>query len=151
MNRLKTPEPVWITTDDALRAACQNWSQEPYLALDTEFVRTSTFYPQAGLVQVAGQQGCFLIDPLLITDWSPLAELLTHPLVVKVFHACAEDLEVCRCLTGVMPAPLADTQLAAALAGLGARWGFSGLFRTCWILICPRRNPFRLVAAAVAG
>ncbi|QQD24235.1 ribonuclease D [Venatoribacter cucullus] len=124
MIRLKIPEPVWITTDSDLRAACQQWSQEPYLALDTEFMRTSTFYPQAGLVQVAGREGCFLIDPLLITDWSPLAELLTHPLVVKVFHACAEDLEVCRCLTGVMPAPLADTQLAAALAGLGGSMGF---------------------------
>lgn len=140
MNRLKTPEPVWITTDDALRAACQNWSQEPYLALDTEFVRTSTFYPQAGLVQVAGQQGCFLIDPLLITDWSPLAELLTHPLVVKVFHACAEDLEVCRCLTGVMPAPLADTQLAAALAGLGGSMGFQRIIQDVLDINLPKEE-----------
>src|SRR5690606_41169339 len=70
MIRLKIPEPVWITTDSDLRAACQQWSQEPYLALDTEFMRTSTFYPQAGLVQVAGREGCFLIDPLQITDWT---------------------------------------------------------------------------------
>lgn len=140
MTRLKIPEPVWITTDSDLRAACQQWSQEPYLALDTEFMRTSTFYPQAGLVQVAGREGCFLIDPLLITDWSPLAELLTHPLVVKVFHACAEDLEVCRCLTGVMPSPLADTQLAAALAGLGGSMGFQRVIKEVLEINLPKEE-----------
>lgn len=124
MSKLNIPDPIWIGDDQALASACLRWLQEPFIAVDTEFVRVTTFYPQAGLVQIADQQGSYLIDPLTITNWQPLTEVMTHPLVVKVFHACAEDLEVCRCLMGVLPEPIADTQLAAALAGLGSSMGF---------------------------
>ncbi|AHK15982.1 MULTISPECIES: ribonuclease D [Thalassolituus] len=124
MSRLDIPEPLWIADHDALTDACRQWLTEDYLAVDTEFVRTTTFYPQAGLIQIAGEKGCYLIDPLLIKDWTPFVEVLQAPTVLKVFHACAEDLEVCRRLTGVIPRPLADSQLGIALAGHGGSMGF---------------------------
>lgn len=140
MTRLKIPDPRWITSDAQLKDCCGQWLQEPYLAVDTEFMRVTTFYPQAGLVQVADSTGCYLIDPLCITDWQPFAAVLTNPLVVKVFHACAEDLEVCRCLTGVLPAPLADTQLAAALGGLGGSMGFQRVVKEVLNINLPKEE-----------
>ena len=129
MSNLKIPEPIWITNNQALKDACLAWQQEPFLAVDTEFVRVSTFYPQAGLVQICASTGSFLIDPLCIDDWQPLAEILTHPFVVKVFHACLEDLEVCRRLTGTLPSPIADTQLAAAFVGFEMGLSFQRLLK----------------------
>ncbi|MDP2610249.1 MULTISPECIES: ribonuclease D [unclassified Oceanobacter] len=127
MTSPQVPEPVWLTTNLQLAQACQDWMNEGFLALDTEFIRTSTFYPKAGLLQVADSQQCYLIDPLSVTEWQPLAEVFQADTVTKVFHACAEDLEVCRQLTGVLPSPLADSQLAASMAGLGGSMGFQRL------------------------
>ncbi|WP_419810389.1 ribonuclease D [Bacterioplanoides sp.] len=120
-------ESQWIDNNSALADICQQWLSEPYLAVDTEFVRTTTFYPKAGLIQVTSSQGDFLIDPLAISNWQPLKDVFLHPLVVKVFHACAEDLEVCQRLVGCVPEPLADSQHAAALVGKGASMGFQRL------------------------
>lgn len=108
---------------------CEQWQAQDFIALDTEFVRTSTFFPKAGLVQVADAHDCYLIDPLTITDWSSFAALLDDQSVVKVFHACSEDFEVCHCLTGTIPSPVADTQLGAALASLGGVMGFQRLVK----------------------
>lgn len=140
MKKLNTPDPKWITTDAELAQACLAWLQEPYLAVDTEFIRTKTFYPIAGLVQIADSRHSYLIDPLEIENWQPLVEVLTHPLVVKVFHACLEDLEVCRQLTGVFPSPLADTQLAAAFVGLGASLSFQNLLKETLNLHLPKEE-----------
>ena len=127
MTRYCQPEPVWIADNKQLRSVSERWKQCRFLAVDTEFVRTTTFYPKAGLLQIADDELCYLIDPLAISEWQPLADVFTAPSVTKVFHACAEDLEVCRRLTGVVPEPLADTQLAAAMAGLGGSLGFQKL------------------------
>lgn len=123
------PQPVWITHDADLKAHCDTWQEQDFIALDTEFVRTSTFFPKVGLVQVADSSACYLIDPLTIEDWSPFAQLLDNQQVVKVFHACSEDLEVCHRLTGTVPSPIADTQLGAALASLGGIMGFQRLVK----------------------
>jgi ribonuclease D len=123
------PQPIWITTDSDLAKYCQLWQQQAFISLDTEFIRTSTFYPKAGLVQVADDTACYLIDPLLITDWSSFADLLDNQDVVKVFHACSEDFEVCHRLTGTTPNPVADTQIGAALASLGGIMGFQRLVK----------------------
>lgn len=117
----------WIRDDASLAHKCQDWKELPYLALDTEFMRVDTFYPAAGLVQVGDGSGVWLIDPLLIRDWSPFAELLEAPNLVKVFHACGEDLEVFQRLTGSLPQPLFDTQLAAAYLGMPHSMGYSKL------------------------
>lgn len=119
----------WILDDASLARHCADWRQLPFVAVDTEFVRVDTFYPQAGLVQVGDGRSAYLIDPLQIRDWQPLAGLLEDPAVVKVLHACSEDLEVLQRLTGSLPQPLFDTQLAAAYLNLGFSMGYSRLVK----------------------
>jgi ribonuclease D len=113
--------PIWINDTATLVHYCQQWLQLPLIALDTEFMRTETFYPIPGLIQIADDQGCYLIDPLQVEDMSPLAEVLRAPDVLKVLHAGNEDMELFRHSYGVLPQPLYDTQVGAAFAG----WGFS--------------------------
>ena len=113
--------------DVSLAQHCAAWQQLPFVALDTEFMRVDTFYPIAGLLQVGDGERAYLIDPLLIRDWQPFAALLENPALLKVLHACSEDLEVLLRLTGSLPAPLFDTQLAAAYLNLGFSMGYSRL------------------------
>ncbi len=118
---------IWIRDDAALAKHCAEWRRLPFVALDTEFMRVDTFYPKAGLVQVGDGERAYLIDPLLIGDWSPFAGLLEDPAVLKVLHACSEDLEVFLRLTGALPQPLLDTQLVAGYLGIGYSMGYSRL------------------------
>lgn len=117
----------WIRDNESLARHCTTWRQLPFVVLDTEFMRTETFYPIAGLIQVGDGATAFLVDPLLISDWRPFAALLEDTAVVKVLHACSEDLEVFLRLTGSLPAPLFDTQLAAGYLNLGFSMGYSRL------------------------
>ncbi len=117
----------WITTDAALSSACQLWQKQPALALDTEFIRVDTFYPIAGLIQVSDGQSSYLLDPLTIQDWRCFAAVLDNPNVVKILHACSEDLEVLHRLVGTLPAPLFDTQIACSYLNIGFSLGYSRL------------------------
>lgn len=117
----------WIRDDDELAKQCAVWRTGTFVVLDTEFMRVDTFYPQAGLVQVSDGRLTALIDPLCIGDWSSFAALLDDESVVKVLHACSEDLEVFQRLTGTLPQPLFDTQLAAAYLNIGFSMGYSRL------------------------
>lgn len=119
----------WISTDAELADYCKQWLKEPLIALDTEFQRTDTFYPIAGLIQVAVKTDCFLIDPLAIEDFSPLIELFQAPDVLKVLHACSEDLELFAHQFGVVPLPLFDTQVACSFIGLGLSIGYQRLLQ----------------------
>tara|TARA_R110000751_G_scaffold71019_1_gene143684 strand:+ start:5510 stop:6658 length:1149 start_codon:yes stop_codon:yes gene_type:complete len=119
--------PLMIDRNADLASWCAHWLTLPYVAVDTEFVRTETFYPIAGLIQIGDGKRAYLIDPLEITDWAPLVELLQAPDVVKVLHACSEDLEVFSRLCGAYPLPLFDTQLAAAFLGMDFSMGYSRL------------------------
>jgi len=113
--------PVWINDTATLARHCEQWQQMPLIAIDTEFMRTETFYPIPGLIQVADDRHCYLIDPLKIEDMSPLAAVLRAPEVLKVLHAGNEDIELFRHSYGAVPQPLYDTQVGAAFVG----WGFS--------------------------
>ena len=117
----------WITSNAQLAEHCANWNTLPFIALDTEFIRVDTFYPIAGLLQVSDGASTFLIDPLLIDVWQPLAQVFSNQRVVKVFHACGEDLEVLSLLTGALPVPLFDTQVAAGYLNIGFSMGYSRL------------------------
>lgn len=120
---------VWISTDEELAKYCQQWLNEPIVGLDTEFQRTDTFYPIAGLIQIAVKTDCYLIDPLSITDFSPFVELLQAPNVLKILHACSEDLELFTHCYGAVPSPLFDTQIACAFIGLGLSIGYQRLLK----------------------
>jgi len=88
------------------------------LALDTEFVRTRTYYPELGLLQVSDGEHCFLFDPLIL-NLKVFSEILTNENIIKVFHSCSEDLEVFQHAFGVLPRPIYDTQISSGFLNLG--------------------------------
>ncbi|MDO3386946.1 ribonuclease D [Gilvimarinus sp. SDUM040013] len=122
-------QPIWVEDANTLRELCRKWSEQAAIAVDTEFMRSDTFYPIAGLIQVGDGEGCYLIDPVAIDDLSALAQLWRDESVTKVLHACSEDLEVFNVRLGAVPSPLFDTQIAAAYAGYGFSLGYANLVR----------------------
>ena len=122
-------DAIWITQNGELVELCQRLHQQAAIAVDTEFMRTDTFYPIAGLIQIGDGTQCYLIDPLTITDFSPLRELFIDEAVTKVLHSCSEDIEVFSCLLGIVPSPIFDTQIAAAFAGFGFSLGYASLVK----------------------
>ena len=131
-------EPIWIDQDDQLAELCAAWRKQAAIAVDTEFMRSDTFYPIAGLLQIGDGKGCYLIDPLAIKDLAPLRELMLDAAVTKVLHSCSEDLEVFQRWLDVVPSPLFDTQVAAAFAGLGFSLGYSGLVKSVLTIEIPK-------------
>jgi ribonuclease D len=120
-----------VTTTDQLTAALQLLSADAFVALDTEFMRESTYYPALCLVQAAGSAHCVVFDPLTIADLTPLWHFLADRSRIKVLHAARQDLEV---LSQSMeriglriPGPVFDTQVAAGLLGMSAQIGYAGL------------------------
>ena len=121
--------PVWINSNSKLEEHCQEWLVLKRIALDTEFIRTDTFYPLPGLIQINTGTDIFLIDPLAINKWRPFLDVLEHSSIIKIFHSCSEDLEVLQLLTGGIPKPLSDTQLTAAFAGIGFSLSYQNLVK----------------------
>jgi ribonuclease D len=117
----------FITSNQALEEFCQHASQAEAIAVDTEFVRTRTLYPQLGLIQIYDGKQLVLVDPLAIDDFSSLTELLINPNVVKILHSCSEDLETFWHAFKVMPTPIFDSQFAASIVGMGPALGYAKL------------------------
>jgi ribonuclease D len=111
---------VLVQSEAALSEAARRWREAPVLGLDTEFVRTNTFFHRLGLIQVSDGRTSWLVDPLAVPGLAPLVEVFQAEGTVKVLHSASEDMEVFYRAFGVLPAPLFDTQIAAALAGAGA-------------------------------
>jgi ribonuclease D len=117
-----------LTTTPDLAALCAELARETFVAIDTEFMRDRTYYPQLCLVQVAGANRAAAIDALAPgIDLAPLQALLANPDVLKVFHAARQDLEIFYHLSGQVPAPLFDTQIAAMVCGYGEEVGYETL------------------------
>ncbi len=115
----------WITHPDELSARLQ---QRPTrIGLDTEFIRERTYWPQLALVQMAVGEEILLIDPLIPGMTEALKPWLVAPDILKVMHSASEDLVTFKVACGVLPRPLFDTQIAAALAGTGAGMGYQKL------------------------
>lgn len=119
-----------ITSDTQLAAFCEQVAGKPFLALDTEFIRIRTYYPHLGLVQLYDGEHLALVDPLGITDWAPLQQLLTAPDMVKYLHAGSEDIEVFLNSLNCVPHPMVDTQVLAAFVGHPLSCGFASLVET---------------------
>ncbi|SFX05272.1 ribonuclease D [Marinospirillum alkaliphilum] len=117
---------VWVDDPEQLDALCAAWMELEELAMDTEFIRTDTFYPKPALLQVGDGQACYLLDVLALGKPESLRRLLVGG-PVKVFHSCSEDLEMLQHWLGVLPTPLIDTQLAAAVAEQETGMGYSRL------------------------
>ena len=120
-----------ITKTKDLAAVCDALAQNEFVALDTEFIRETTFWPQLCLIQAAGGETEALIDPLSDElDLAPLFELLADKSTEKVFHACRQDLEIFFHKGGeLIPQPLFDTQIAAMAVGLGDSISYDNLVR----------------------
>lgn len=121
----------YIDSDAALAEQCRQWRDVALLAIDTEFIRTDTFYPILGLIQVGDGEAQYLLDPLRIDDWAPFTALLRDAAIPKVLHAASEDLEVLQRHLGCVPQPLLDTQTGAALAGYPFGLSYQNLVEQC--------------------
>lgn len=116
-----------LTTTAELEAFCQRARQFSFLALDTEFVRTRTYYAKLGLVQVKAGHETVLIDPLEVSDLSSLWQLLSDNSMTIVIHAGGEDYEILAQAIGKPITQVFDTQIAAAFAGIGDAMGYAAL------------------------
>ena len=121
-----------ITDSGELAALCDRLATSPFVAVDTEFMRENTYWPDLCLVQIADERQAAAIDPKAPgLDLRPLLDLLVeNEEVLKVFHAGGQDLEIVYNLTGKTPYPLFDTQVAAMALGMGEQIGYSGLVET---------------------
>ena len=113
-----------------LAAACSALAKHDYVTVDTEFLREQTYWPQLCLVQMAGPEHEFLVDPLANgIDLTAFYDLMADPSVVKVFHAGRQDIEIVFAKAGIIPAPLFDTQIAAMVCGFGESVGYVNLVK----------------------
>src|SRR6202789_1249950 len=118
-----------ITTTAELQGFCDRIADAAFIAVDTEFMRETTYWPKLCLVQVATPDCAANIDPLAEgLDLAPLLAILADPNIVKVFHAARQDVEIFNNL-GVIPKPLFDTQIAAMAAGFGEQVAYDALVR----------------------
>lgn len=109
-----------ITDTAELAAACDRIAAHPFVTVDTEFLRETTYYPKLCLIQLASPEEAVLVDPLAPDlDLAPFFGLMINEAVVKVFHAARQDLEIVWLLGRVLPTPLFDTQVAAMVCGFG--------------------------------
>ena len=118
-----------ITDSNTLAELCERLARSPWIAVDTEFMRENTYWPDLCLVQIADQHEAAAIDPKAPgLDLAPLLDLMVaNNEVLKVFHAGGQDLEIIYNLTGKTPFPLFDTQIAAMALGLGEQIGYGNL------------------------
>ncbi len=118
-----------ITDNAALEAFCAKIASAPFIAVDTEFMRETTYWPKLCLVQVASETEAANIDPLADgLNLAPLLAIFADPKVVKVFHAARQDVEIFNNL-GTIPRPLFDTQVAGMAAGYGEQIAYDALVR----------------------
>lgn len=119
-----------IETTAALEGLCAEIKSAPYIALDTEFLRDSTYWPRLCLLQIAATNVEAIVDPLAEgLDLSAFFALLTDPAIVKVLHAGRQDIEIFWNLGHAIPAPLFDTQIAAMVCGFGDAASYETLVR----------------------
>ena len=116
-----------INNSDELNALLTDNCHHSLVAVDTEFRRRDTFFPQVALVQLCWGETAYLVDPLQLEDLDALKRFLVAPEQTKLIHSASEDLEVFSHWLGILPAPLFDTQRAAALVGLGSGLSYRAL------------------------
>lgn len=119
----------YIDDQESLNQLCEKLSQAPVLAVDTEFVRTRTLYAKLGLIQVNDGNQLALIDPISIADLTPFWQLMSNNNIVKVLHACSEDLEVFLTAGHCKPANLIDSQIVMSFLGHGLSIGYAAMVK----------------------
>jgi ribonuclease D len=109
-----------ITTTEELAATCERLARHPFVTIDTEFLRETTYYPLLCVAQLASSDEAVVIDALAPgIDLKPFFELMANEAVLKVFHAARQDIEIVWHRAGIVPHPIFDTQVAAMVLGYG--------------------------------
>jgi ribonuclease D len=117
----------WIDSNQQLQKMCVQLAGVATVAIDTEFIRTDTFFPKIALIQISDGYDCWLVDVLAIDNFSGLKALLEDTARTLIFHACGEDLEVLEHGLDIRPANIFDTQIAAGIANVGYCMGYARL------------------------
>ncbi len=119
-----------ISTTDALKNFCQTLEKHPFITVDLEFLREHSYYAKLCLIQVGSQEECAIIDPLAEDlDLSPFFTILQNPNITKVFHSGRQDIEILFLLSGKIPTPVFDSQVAAMVLGFGESISYENLVR----------------------
>ncbi|MEC9216691.1 MAG: ribonuclease D [Pseudomonadota bacterium] len=120
-----------IATTAALEKFCAEAKSARYVTVDTEFMRENTYYPRLCLLQIASADDAVLVDPLADgIDLAPVFALMAAPQVLKVFHAARQDIEIFVHLSGAVPAPIFDTQIAGMVCGFGDAISYDRLVKS---------------------
>jgi len=115
-----TPKTSLLTSTEDLAAACARFARHPFITVDTEFLRETTYYPQLCVAQIASMDEAVVVDALAEgIDLTPFYDLMANQAVLKVFHAARQDIEIVWHEAGFVPAPIIDTQVAAMVLGYG--------------------------------
>lgn len=131
-----------IDTDQQFVAFLERCKKSPYIAIDTEFLREKTYYPKLCLLQMGIEGEIAIVDPFKIRNLSVLADVLIDPAIVKIFHACSQDVEILYHETGVVPTPIFDTQIAAAVLGKTQQASYSSLVSQYCDVNLPKKDSF---------
>jgi ribonuclease D len=119
-----------ISTSERLAEFCQELAKSDFVAVDTEFMRQSTYWPELCLIQLASPDREAIVDPLASgLDLAPFFALMQDPGVVKVFHAARQDVEIVYHMGGIIPLPIFDTQIAAMVCGFGEAASYGALVK----------------------
>lgn len=116
-----------IDNDEKLKEFCAALEKQPFITVDSEFIREHCYYPKLCLLQVAYDGDAAIIDPLANLDLSPFFDILQNPDIVKVFHSGRQDIEIFYNLTGKTPKNVFDTQIAAMVCGFTENIGYGNL------------------------
>lgn len=117
----------YIQNRQALLKLCEKLAKRSWLTLDTEFMRESTYYAELCLIQISYDDTLACIDPLALDNIDPLLDILYEQNILKIFHAGRQDMELFYDIRKNIPAPVFDTQLAAAFLGYADQIGYAGL------------------------
>ena len=120
-----------ITDSQSVKDICLHLVHEPFICIDTEFMREGSYWPRLCLIQLSdSKSNSFAVDPLAPDiDLTPLFDLMANELVPKVIHAARQDIEIFFYLTGAVPKPVFDTQVAAMVCGFGEAASYETLVR----------------------
>lgn len=116
-----------INTDEQLVEFCNALKKQPFITVDSEFIREHCYYPKLCLLQVAYDGDAAIIDSMSKVDLTPFFEILQNPQIVKVFHSGRQDIEIFYNLTGKTPKNVFDTQIAAMVCGFPENIGYGNL------------------------
>ena len=132
------PDAIWIDRADELPALAQTLDSQPWIGVDTEFLRERTFFPKLCLLQLAAGGRIWCIDTLRIGSLGPLMPVLTAAAARKVIHAARQDLEAVYLSSKGIVAPVFDTQIAAGCIGLKPQIGYAELVKTLLDVTVPK-------------